>query len=133
MTNRDFQRFPIHFDFFYGLLSSLLLLPPHQAYVEVNQESVRVQMGWAFRSQIPRSAIVSVTPSNHHPLSRGVHGWAGRWLVNGSGQGILSLVFQPPQRAYVLGFPVSLKQLLISVADPNALIEFLNFQNTERV
>jgi hypothetical protein len=59
------------------------------------------------------------------PISRGVHGIAGRWLVNGSGQGLLTIDLMPNQRAYVIGFPVRLRRLLVSVADPVALVEAL--------
>jgi hypothetical protein len=129
MVNREVQRFSIRFDKCYGGLSSSLLLPPQESYVELDSQWVRVQMGWAFRTQFPRSTIISVTPTKHVPLSRGVHGWAGRWLVNGSGQGILTIDLQPNQRAYVMGFPVRLKQLLISVTEPIALMRLLSMTN----
>lgn len=54
-----------------------------------------------------------------------VHGFAGRWLVNGSGEGILALDLEPAQQARVLGVPVRLRQLLVSVDDPDALAERL--------
>jgi hypothetical protein len=55
------------------------------------------------------------------PLTRGVHGWAGRWLVNGAGDGIVVLNLDPLQRGYVMGFPVKLRELRVSVDDPSAL------------
>jgi hypothetical protein len=54
-------------------------------------------------------------------VSRGVHGFGGRWLVNGAGDGVLDLRFEPPQKGHVIGWPVTLRQLLVSVDDPNAL------------
>ena len=115
------QRFPIQFDAWYGVLSSTLLLPPSGSFVEVNGEEVRVQMGWAFRSRFLKRTIATVTEMHARPLSRGVHGFAGRWLVNGSGQGILTIDLIPVQRGYVMGFPVRLRQLMVSVAEPAAL------------
>ncbi|WP_198134478.1 hypothetical protein [Geotalea uraniireducens] len=50
-----------------------------------------------------------------------MHGFAGRWLVNGSGQGILTIDLTPTQRGYVMGFPVRLRQLMVSVAEPATL------------
>jgi len=50
-----------------------------------------------------------------------VHGFGGRWLVNGSGRGILSIRLNPGQRAYVMGVPVRLRELLVSVAECPAL------------
>lgn len=115
------QRFPVRFDEWYGTLSSALLLPPSKSYVEVDGEEVYVQMGWAFRSRFPRAAVAGTAETHENPLSRGVHGYAGRWLVNGSGQGILSIDLTPGQCGYVMGFPIRLRQLLVSVAEPAAL------------
>jgi hypothetical protein len=119
------QRFLIRFDEWYGILSSALFLAPSKCYVEVDDEQVRVQMGWAFRSRFPKSAVVAVAETNKNPLSRGVHGFAGRWLVNGSGQGILTIDLTPSQRGYVMGFPVRLRQLMVSVSDPAVLAAIL--------
>lgn len=115
------QRFPIRFDEWYGVLSRALFLPPASSYVEVDSQQVRIRMSWAFRSCFPRAAVVSVAEGNERPLSRGVHGFAGRWLVNGSGQGILVIDLKPDQRGYVMGFPVRLQQLMVSVTEPEAL------------
>jgi hypothetical protein len=114
-------RFPIRFDEWYKILSNSLLLAPLSSYVEIDGSQVRVQMGWAFRSRFPLSSITSTAELNKKPLSIGVHGFAGRWLVNGSRYGIVSIDLNPPQRAYVLGFPIRLKQLLVSINDPIAL------------
>ncbi|MGA7875780.1 MAG: hypothetical protein WCA08_08960 [Desulfoferrobacter sp.] len=115
------QRFPIRFDVWYGILSSALFLPPSSSYVEVDDEEVRVQMGWAFRSHFRRGAVNLAVETHACPLSRGVHGFAGRWLVNGSGRGILTINLAPTQRGYVMGFPVRLRQLMVSLTDPEAL------------
>jgi hypothetical protein len=114
-------RFPIKFDRWYGGLSRLLGLPPTTAYVDVDEQEVEVRMGWAFRSRFPRSAVRSVSPSAHAPLSRGVHGFGGRWLVNGSSHDVVRIALNPGQRAHVLGWPVSLRELSVSVADSAAL------------
>jgi hypothetical protein len=119
------QRFYISFDRSYGILSSLLLLRPADSYLEIDDQEVRVKMGWAFRSRFPKSAVTQTAETNRHPLSRGVHGFAGRWLVNGSGQGIISISLSPTQRGYVMGVPVRLKQLKISVAEPSGMVEAL--------
>ena len=115
------QRFFIRFDEWYGVLSRVLFLSPAGSYVEVDSQQVRVQMSWAFRACFPRAAVVSAVKTNERPFSRGVHGFAGRWLVNGSGQGILTIDLIPGQRGYVMGFPVRLQQLMVSVTEPEAL------------
>jgi hypothetical protein len=114
-------RFPISFDGWYRVLSSIIGLLPSRSYVNVDGEQVQVRMGWAFWSRFPRSAVVSVSELGRRPVSRGVHGFAGRWLVNGSGRGVVSIQLSPRQRAYVLGFPVRLNLLMVSVAEPSAL------------
>jgi hypothetical protein len=119
------SRFPIRFEAWYAILSSVLFLPPSGAYVEVEGERVRVRMGWAFRAEFPRAAVASVRNFDQWTLSRGVHGFAGRWLVNGSGKGILDIALSPDQAASVLGFPIRLKQLYVSVDDPAALAQAL--------
>ncbi len=119
------RRFPIRFDNWYRPLSTALLLPPSSSYVEIDGGQVYVRMGWAFRSRFSRLAVASAIQLPKTPLSRGVHGFGGRWLVNGSGQGIMSIELSPPQRAYVMGFPVQLRVLEVSVSDPVALASAL--------
>jgi hypothetical protein len=93
--------------------------------VALSLNEVMVRMGWAFRSRFPRPAIASVSELDVRPLSRGVHGFAGRWLVNGSGRGILSIQLEPRQRAYVMGFPVRLRELQVSVSETSLLAQAL--------
>jgi hypothetical protein len=118
-------RFPVRFDPTYRVVSSSLLLAPSRSYVELDGEWVTARMSWAFRTRFPRAAVTSVQELPSRPLSRGVHGFSGRWLVNGSGRDILQIELSPDQRAYVLGFPVRLRQLLVSVERPDALAKAL--------
>jgi hypothetical protein len=46
-----------------------------------------------------------------------VHGWRGRWLVNGAHRPIATITLALPARARVLGFPVRLRELLLCVDD----------------
>jgi hypothetical protein len=120
-------RFPILFDDWYRAVSIAVFLRPSSAYVTVDGDDVDVRMGWAFRSRFPRAAVASAAETHRSVLSRGVHGFAGRWLVNGSGQGLLAIELAPRQRAYVMGFPVRLRTLIVSVADPAALAVALGY------
>jgi hypothetical protein len=131
MASSPTTRIPISFDRAYRLLSTLLFLPPSSAYVAIDGDEAEVRMGWAFRARFPRTALVSADEIDIRPLSRGVHGFAGRWLVNGSGRGILRIDLEPPPRAYVMGFPIRLRQLLVSVADPGALANALRARDQE--
>ncbi|MBN2573768.1 MAG: hypothetical protein JXP73_04320 [Deltaproteobacteria bacterium] len=114
-------RFPVRFDAWYRVLSSALLLPPSASYVEVSDGQVHARMGWGFRASFPKSAVAATSMLRGRPLSRGVHGWAGRWLVNGSGTGIVVIDLEPAQRAWVMGFPVRLHRLMVSVESPEEL------------
>jgi hypothetical protein len=119
------MRFPIRFDTAFRALCRVIFLSPDEAHVDVANDLVRVQFAWAFRATFPRSAVATTSVSSERPLSRGVHGFAGRWLVNGAGDRILDVVLEPAQRARVLGWPVKLRRLLVSIDDPNALAEAL--------
>ena len=118
-------RFSIRFDSWYRTLSSLLLLSPSRSYVEIADGQVHVRMAWAFRASFPCSSLVRVAVSDHRPTSRGVHGMDGRWLVNGSGSDIVAMDLNPIGRGYVMGFQVRLRQLLVSVEDPEGLVRLL--------
>jgi hypothetical protein len=122
-------RFPISFDAPYALLSRALLIPPSDSYVEIAGIEVSVRMGWAFRAKFERSRVAGAAPLGKRiRLTRGVHGWGGRWLVNGAGDGILAIDLEPRQRAYVVGFPVNLRQLLVSIENPTGLAAALAHQ-----
>jgi hypothetical protein len=119
-------RFPIKFDASYALLSKALFISPADSYVEIVHNEVLVRMGWAFRTTFDRTRITGSSPLDKRiPLTRGIHGWAGRWLVNGAGDGIVAIDLEPRQRAYVMGFPVGLRQLQVTVDDPFALVAAL--------
>ena len=119
--NASTRRFPVSFDGWYAVLSTSLGLPPASAYVVVGDTEIHVRMGWAFRSTFSRTAVASTYMPERRPLSRGVHGFGGRWLVNGSGHGVLGIRLSPPPRAHVLGVPIRLRELLVSVEDREGL------------
>jgi hypothetical protein len=125
------SRFPIKFDTAYALFSTALLIFPSASYVEIAEEKVSVRMGWAFQATFDRSRVTGASPfARTIALTRGVHGWAGRWLVNGAGDGVIAIDLAPPQRAYVAGFPVRLRQLLVSVDHPSALASALTLRQS---
>ena len=119
------MRVPIRFDSWYGLLSAVLLLPPSLSYLDVGEQEEEVRMGWAFRARFPRTAVARVSRFSGRPISRGVHGMFGRWLVNGAGDRVAAIQLEPVQRARVMGVPVRLRELLVSVDDPEDLAQRL--------
>lgn len=126
------QRIPILFDTWYAVLSTALALFPSSSYVQVSGVEVHIRMGWAFRATFQRRAIASIEMANRNPVSRGVHGFAGRWLVNGSGRGIVVITLNPAQRCHVVGFPLRLRQLLVSVAEPREFASLLQGHRPHR-
>ena len=90
--------------------------------MRVEDGGLHVRFGWGFRTEIPLSSITDAKPNSDRVYSWGAHGWHGRWLVNGSSKDIVELTIDPPARGYVMGVPIALRTLYISVTDPEALI-----------
>ena len=104
----------------------LLALGPNGSGLAVGAD-VAVQMGsWGFSGRAPTRSVTSarVLPETVS-LSRGVHGWRGDWLVNGAGDGLAEILFDPPMRAHVVGLPVRVRRLRIAVDDPEGLVAAL--------
>ena len=93
--------------------------------VVVTDTEVTVTQGWAFQATIPRSSVCGAQRTPGKVLSRGAHGWSGRWLVNGAGDGLVRITIAPTARARVTGVPVSLRELTVSVDDPDGLVAAL--------
>jgi hypothetical protein len=91
-------------------------MPARSAVIRVDGDAIRVQMGLAFRTHFTRGDISSVDERGP-VVSIGVHGWRGRWLVNGANRPIARIVLALPTHAFVLGFRVRLSELLVSVDD----------------
>ena len=82
-------------------------------------------MGWGFRADIPRPSM-RAPRRVPNAISIGVHGWCGRWLVNGASRPLVSIQLRSPTRAWVVGYPVRLREVVVSTADPDALIAALS-------
>jgi hypothetical protein len=118
------QTFPIKYGFFRPLLSVLGIGPAFSG-VEVDGDHLRVRMGYAFRARVPLASITRVEPFSGFVGGIGVHGWRGTWLVNGAASGLVAIEIDPPVRAWVLGVPVRLRTLQVSVKSPEELIAAL--------
>lgn len=119
-------RFPIRYTFGKGLALRLVGAPKRWAYVEVTEERVRVRMSWAFRATFDRSRVESVSRAPRVRVTAGAHGWRGRWLVNGASGPIVKIVLSGTARGRVIGFPIRIRELWVSVADPDGLIAALS-------
>ena len=87
--------------------------------VQLDATTLSVRMGAGFRADVPRSSIRAAAPETLRVAGRGAHGWKGRWLVNTSGMGLVRLTIDPPGRGKVLGVPVRLRELILSLEDPD--------------
>ncbi len=94
------------------------------SYVDVTEDLVRVRMGFAFGASFRKETVRHAARwEGRTPLSIGVHGWRGRWLVNGARRPLVVFDLDPVQRARVLGIPVKLSQIIVSVDDPDTLVD----------
>ena len=117
------QQFPITHHGAYAWLG--LALGGRSASIDVGATDVEVRYGPWFHARFPLGAVGDVAPDTHRYLSRGVHGWRGRWLVNGAGTGLVRITLDPVQQARTLGVKVKLRELIVNVDDPAALIAAL--------
>jgi len=109
----------------------VLAMSPRSSRIALTDDTVDVRMGWAFHTTFPRASVRTATVADR-PVwwSIGVHGWRGEWLVNGSADGVVWLAIEPSARARVLGFPVALRRLGVSVDAPSALVHELVVPDT---
>ena len=118
------QTFPIRYGVFRPLLS-VLGMGSRFSSVAIDGAHVRVRMGWSFQADIPRSSITGAEASTGFVGGIGVHGGRGQWLVNGAANGLVTIHIDPPARGRVLGVPVRLRTLRVSVESPEELLAVL--------
>lgn len=115
------MRYELRFGFWKPLLV-VLGLGPARSSIVIDDDIVHVRMGWAFRAHVDESSIVSAAVDSDKWAGIGVHGWRGRWLVNGSVSGIVTIEVDPPSRAWVTGIPIRLRILHVSLDDPDGFL-----------
>ena len=120
---------PRWFSLRYGTIAKQLLKlvasGPERSGIAVDDADLAIEMGRSFGGRAPRASVTSVRAVAETVISRGVHGWGGDWLVNGAGDGLVEVLFDPPMKARVLAFPVHVRRLRISVDDPAGLVQAL--------
>lgn len=115
----------ISFGRFAPLLIAVGLLR-RSSFVDVDSSEVRFRMSWGFRADVPVTSIRAVTLIGDRKFgSIGVHGWRGHWLVNGSLRGLVTIDIDPSDRFRIMGLPLRLDQVTVSVEDPEGFIAAL--------
>jgi hypothetical protein len=98
---------------------------PGRGGVELNSTVVRVLVP-GFHLDIPRASVRSAARSALRTRAIGVHGGRGRWLVNGSYNGLVELAIEPPcytpRQASALFRRLKVSSLTISLVDPDGFI-----------
>ena len=107
---------PIKFTRPYSWLLTIFGSPPRASDIRIDGNRVGVRLGWGFHAAFDRRDVVSVSPVGAQ-VSVGAHGWRGRWLVNGAHSPIAGIQLREPARGFVTGFPVHVRELLVSVDD----------------
>jgi hypothetical protein len=123
------ERFAISYDS--AWLLTLVGMGPRSSGVEVDSDEIRVRMGSAFRLDIPRGSVRSVSrdPALGGQATWGVHGLLGRWMVNGSADGLVEFAIEPPcytgRGLGTLFRKVKVKSLTVSLVDPGGFVAAL--------
>lgn len=100
-------------------------LSPARTRIRLDETHLNVRMGWAFRASIPRTSIVSVERDSSPVYAWGVHGWRGSYLVNASSEGIVRVDIDPAARARLMGIPIQLRRLRLSLEEPDDFVREL--------
>ena len=104
----------------------LLRLDAHCSHIRLSRAHLDVKFGWAFSARVPLARVRSAAPCSDFVGGIGVHGFGGRWLVNGSHRGIVRIEVEGGARARVLGIPLTLTTLRLGVAEPAAFVAALS-------
>jgi hypothetical protein len=130
VTTDQARHFALHYNRVMRAFMWGLGLGPSRAGVELSEEEVRVRMGWCFAARIPRRSIRQARRLDRRRdiwYAVGIHTLlGGRWIVNGSLQGVVTLEIEPPVRARALGLPIRLRWLAMSLDDPEGLLATLD-------
>lgn len=100
-------------------------MPPSRTFVDVGADTVHVQAWFWFRVDVPRERLLDAVRVDRRVVSRGVHGWRGSWLVNAASDGLVRLTIEPGQRGWLTVVPLTVRELTVSVVDPDGLVQTL--------
>jgi hypothetical protein len=122
------RRFALRYGGGMRAFASLTALGPRWSSVDLSADALQVRMGWGFQARIPRRSITQARRLGQPRdiwYAVGIHTLGGRWIVNGSLHGVVTLAIEPPVRARALGLPIRLRWLAMSLRDPDGFLAAL--------
>ena len=123
------HRFALRYDRLMRGFTWGLALGPRRSGVELSEDDLQVRMGWGFQARIPRRSIHQARRLGQQRdiwYAVGIHSLpGGRWIVNGSLHGVVTLAIEPPARARAFGLPIRLRWLAMSLRDPDGFLAAL--------
>ena len=115
------HRFPIKRSPWWRFLLGLFGVTTARAYLQLDGERLVVRFGW-YRLELPRAQIAAVE-EGRWPWWGGI-GWrisAGRLGLIGATAPVVYIRLARPHRTRLLGIPLQLRELWVSVDDPAAV------------
>ena len=99
---------------------------PEGGRVEIDANEIRLRMA-DFKVDVPRSRVRGVTRSSFQTKGTiGVHSKGGRWLANGSADGLVEITIDPPvhtpRSPSSLFLRMKVSALIVSLVDPDGFI-----------
>lgn len=99
---------------------------PGGGRVEIDGGFLRLRMA-DFKVDVPRASVRGAVRSSHHTRGTiGVHSSRGRWLANGSANGLVEITVDPPCRTErslsTLLLRMRVNALTVSLVDPDGFI-----------
>lgn len=119
--------FAIRYSNFWRLGLGIIGLGPSFSGVDLDAEELRMRFGWGFTMRAPRSSVARAGRFDHHVwYSLGAHtNLRGRWLVNGSGHGLVRIILSERGSGTSSGFPIHPHDVLVSLEDPDGFLAAL--------
>jgi hypothetical protein len=130
-----YVEFAIRYDRWFRALATVIGLGPKQTAIRVDDDTLHVRYGWAFRLDVPRKDIKSARLIAERPMAWGVHTTGEYWYVNGSRDGIVELKLSRPATSNSVKFQAGdwgeVHRLYLSLEDPDGFIAALKSHPTD--
>ncbi|MGA8253528.1 MAG: PH domain-containing protein [Mycobacterium sp.] len=127
--------FALRYDGWFRPLATVFGLGPKWTTIRVDDDTLHVRYGWAFRLDVPLKDIKSARLITERPMAWGVHTTGEYWYVNGSRDGIVELKLAHPATSKSVKFQAGtwgeVHRLYISLEDPDGFIAAMKSHPTD--